>query len=112
MREVPRWAALGFGCLVVGSFATILGAANQSQALWGSIRWLAVSVVALAAFQMLRDNENASARCADIFSATAILVAGFALLAAGRDLLDRGTPVLRLAASTRRSGTTRTTPAT
>jgi O-Antigen ligase len=79
-RELPGWAAWGFACLAVGSFATILGAANQSQALWGAVRWLAVGVVALAAFQMLRTNANASARCADIFSATAILVAVFALL--------------------------------
>jgi hypothetical protein len=80
LREVPRWAALGFGCLVAGSFATTLVAADPSQAMWGAIRWLAVGVVALVAFQKLRGNAYASARCADIFSATAIVVAAFAVL--------------------------------
>jgi O-antigen ligase len=80
LREVPRWAALGFGCLVAGGFATTFVAANSSQALWGAIRWLAVGVVALVAFQKLRANAHASARCADIFSSTAIVVAGFAVL--------------------------------
>jgi O-antigen ligase len=80
LRQVPRWAALGFGFLVAGSFASILVAANQSQALWGSVRWLAVGVVALAAFQMLRVDSDATGRCVDIFSATAIPVAAFALL--------------------------------
>jgi O-Antigen ligase len=80
LRETPRWAAIGFSCLVVGSFGSLFAAADRSQALWGSVRWLAISVVGLAAFQMLRARTSAAARCADIISATAIVVGAFALL--------------------------------
>jgi hypothetical protein len=79
-RELPGWAFAGFGLLVFGSFVSIFWAADQSQALWGTVRWLAVGIVALGGFQLLRDRPDASRRAADIIGITAIAVAGFALL--------------------------------
>jgi hypothetical protein len=79
-REVPGWAFAGFGCLVFGSFLSVFWAVDQSQALWGAVRWLAVGIVSLGAFQLLRGRPDASRRAADIIGVTAIVVAGFALL--------------------------------
>jgi hypothetical protein len=79
-RKIPAWALAAYGCLVLGSFLSIFGASAKSQALWGSVRWLAVGIVALAALQLLSARPDASRRAADIISATGAVVAVFALL--------------------------------
>jgi O-Antigen ligase len=79
-REIPGWALAGYGCLVLGSCVSIFGASAKSQALWGSVRWLAVGIVALAALQLLSTRPDASRRAVDIISATGAIVAVFALL--------------------------------
>jgi len=93
-RAVPAWASIGGIALVLGSFASAIGAHDSTVALWGAVRWLGVLIVFFAVFTLLRDRRDASRRMIDIFTGSALVVAMFGLAQrAGIDILV-GAPYL------------------
>lgn len=77
-RAVPTWAAVGGTALVLGSFAAVIGAHDQTVATWGAVRWLAVITIMFVAFTLLRQQRDASRRMADIFVGAGVVVILFA----------------------------------
>jgi hypothetical protein len=75
---VPAWVSVGGLALVLGSFASAVGAHDQTLALWGGIRWLAGLLVLFVAIDIFRDRRDASRRMVDIFTASALVVVFFA----------------------------------
>jgi hypothetical protein len=75
---IPVWVSIGVLALVLGSFAAAVGALDQTNALWGGIRWLAGGIVLFAAIGVFRDRRDASRRMIDIFTASAVVVVVFA----------------------------------
>lgn len=77
-RALPPWIAVGGVALALGSFAAAVGAVDRGAALWGAVRWLSVILIMFAAFNILRERRDASRRMIDIFTASAVVVVGFA----------------------------------
>ncbi|MHB1468406.1 MAG: O-antigen ligase family protein [Solirubrobacteraceae bacterium] len=78
-RALPPWVAVGGVAIVLGSFASVIVAHDTTTAAWGAVRWLAVIAIMFAAFKILRDVLDASARMVDIFTISAVVVVVFAL---------------------------------
>lgn len=79
-RDVPPWALLGFGAIVVGGVLSLAVARDPGVAVWGPIRWTAAALVAFAAFGLLKDRPGASRHLVDVVAVTAV-VASLAALA-------------------------------
>jgi O-antigen ligase len=77
---IPTWAFTGGFALVFGSFASAIGAQNQTSALWGGVRWLSAIIILFAAISVFRGRRDASRRMIDIFTGSAVVVVIFALL--------------------------------
>ncbi len=78
-RALPPWVAFGGVALTLGGFAAAIGAVDQTTALWGAVRWLAVILIMFASFNVLRERRDAARRMIDIFTVSAVVVVGFAL---------------------------------
>jgi hypothetical protein len=75
---IPGWIFTGGIALVLGSFAAVPGAVDQTNAFWGAIRWLAAVLILYAAISVLRSRRDASRRMIDIFTGSAVVVVLFA----------------------------------
>ncbi len=74
----PAWVRVAAGAVVIGSFASAIGASDRTLALWGAVRWLSAVLVMFAAFSILRGERRAGRRMVDIFTASAAIVVLFA----------------------------------
>jgi O-Antigen ligase len=77
---LPPWVAIGGLTLVAGSFITILGAHNKSNALEGAADWLGAILILFVALTVLRERRDASRRMVDIFTGSAVIVVIFGFL--------------------------------
>lgn len=77
---IPTWVGVGGLALVLGSFVASIGAHDRSIALEGAVNWLAAILVLFVALTVMRRSRTASRRMIDIFTASAAIVVGFALL--------------------------------
>jgi O-antigen ligase len=77
--DVPGWARLGAGAMVLGGLMTLVVAADRTTALWGVTRWTAVLVAVLAAFSLLRGRRDALRKAIDLFLAVAVVEALFGI---------------------------------
>lgn len=85
---IPGWVAVAAGVLVLGGFASVVGAHEQTLALWGAVRWLSAVLVMFAAFSILRDDPRAVQHMLDVFTGSAVIVVLFAFFQkAGVNLL-------------------------
>jgi O-Antigen ligase len=76
--SIPAWMFLGGIALALGSFAAAVGAQNQTDALWGGVRWAAAIILLFAATSVFRGNREATRRMVDIFTGSAVVVVIFA----------------------------------
>jgi O-antigen ligase len=79
-QAVPRWFVYGGSALILGSFASVVLAADPGSAAWGAVRWTAVVVLAWAAFGVFGEEERAQQRFVDLLCGAAVLVVFFAVL--------------------------------
>jgi hypothetical protein len=77
-RVIPAWAAVGGLALVLGSFASAIGAHDQTGALWGGVRWLGAIIILFAAISVFHGKPDASRRMVDIFTCSAVVIVIFA----------------------------------
>jgi O-antigen ligase len=79
-RAIPTWAGAGGLAIILGSLLSVIGAFDESAALWGAIRWTCALVVFFAAFSLLRDRPDAGRRLMDLWCGAAIIVTLGALM--------------------------------
>jgi hypothetical protein len=91
---IPTWVAVAAGAVVVGSFASAVGATDQTLALWGAVRWLSAVLVLFAAFSILRGEPRAGRQMVDIFTASAAIVVLFAFAQKAGVYLLVGSPFI------------------
>jgi O-antigen ligase len=75
---IPAWIGLGGIALSLGSFASAIDARNQTDALWGGVRWTAAIVLLFAAISIFRGSREATRRMVDVFTGSAVVVVIFA----------------------------------
>ena len=79
LADIPRPLKVGAMLIVIGSIISSTVAISWGIALWGSVRWLCVVILLMAAFR-IRPANRARNLAAAIVSATSVVVLGFALL--------------------------------
>jgi hypothetical protein len=79
LRDTPYWARLGTLLLVSGSVLAAVSAVDPQTALWGAARWAAAGSVLLYSISAARRSDAWIRRVTLMISASAIVVAAFAI---------------------------------